>query len=71
MCTISYTVYLQLTFIYYSGRCPAALNLDVLAEQGIVKQMPWLSPHAITVPGAAAGWVDTVEKFGSGKVCLK
>ena len=31
--------------------------------------MPWLSPHAITVPGAAAGWVDTVEKFGSGKVC--
>lgn len=26
--------------------------------------------HAVTVPGAAAGWVDTVERFGSGKVSL-
>ena len=29
------------------------------------------SVHSVTVPGAAAGWVDTVEKFGSGKVSLK
>ena len=24
----------------------------------------------MTVPGAAAAWVDTVEKFGSGKITL-
>ena len=29
------------------------------------------SVHAVTVPGAAAGWVDTVEKFGSGKLSLE
>jgi hypothetical protein len=25
----------------------------------------------VTVPGAAAGWLDTVEKFGSGRVTIK
>ena len=29
------------------------------------------SVHSVTVPGAAAGWVDTVEKFGSGKVTME
>ncbi len=29
------------------------------------------SVHSVTTPGAAAGWVDTVEKFGSGKVTLE
>ncbi len=32
--------------------------------------MPLNSVHAVTVPGAAAGWVDTVERFGSGKLSL-
>jgi gamma-glutamyltranspeptidase/glutathione hydrolase len=27
--------------------------------------------HSVTVPGAAAGWVDTVERFGSGKLSLQ
>jgi gamma-glutamyltranspeptidase/glutathione hydrolase len=27
--------------------------------------------HCVTVPGAAAGWVDTVERFGSGKLSLE
>lgn len=26
---------------------------------------------AVTVPGAAAGWCDTIEKFGSGKVTME
>ena len=26
------------------------------------------SVHNVTVPGAAAAWVDTLEKFGSNKV---
>ncbi|KAL8686001.1 MAG: hypothetical protein Q9224_005587, partial [Gallowayella concinna] len=32
--------------------------------------IPTLSVHSVTTPGAAAGWVDTVEKFGSGKLSL-
>lgn len=32
--------------------------------------LPSDSIHAITVPGAAAAWVDTVKEFGSGKVDL-
>jgi gamma-glutamyltranspeptidase / glutathione hydrolase len=48
-----------------SGRAPAALSLEYLAEHGITGQLPPTSPHTVTVPGAAAGWVDTVEKFGT------
>ncbi|MHA2357262.1 MAG: gamma-glutamyltransferase [Candidatus Heimdallarchaeaceae archaeon] len=48
-----------------SGRAPSELNLDLLAEQGITGSLPPLSVHTVTVPGAAAGWVDTVERFGS------
>ncbi|RLI02030.1 gamma-glutamyltransferase [Candidatus Bathyarchaeota archaeon] len=48
-----------------SGRAPAALNLEYLAEHGIKDRLPPTSPHTVTVPGAAAGWVDTIEKFGT------
>lgn len=51
-----------------SGRAPSELNLDILANQGITGSLPRLSVHTITVPGAAAGWVDTVEKFGTMKL---
>ncbi|KAK4204343.1 putative gamma-glutamyltranspeptidase precursor [Triangularia verruculosa] len=34
-------------------------------------KIPMSSVHAVTVPGAAAGWVDTVERFGSGKLSLE
>ena len=34
-------------------------------------QIPLRSAHAVTVPGAAAGWVDTVEKFGSGTLSME
>jgi gamma-glutamyltranspeptidase/glutathione hydrolase len=40
------------------------VNHGITCETGI----PPLSAHTVTVPGAAAGWVDTVEAFGSGKV---
>ena len=48
-----------------SGRAPAALNLEYLAGQGITLKLPPSSPHTVTVPGAAAGWVDVLEKYGS------
>ncbi|KAL1901863.1 hypothetical protein Sste5346_001566 [Sporothrix stenoceras] len=32
--------------------------------------LPHNSVHAVTVPAGAAGWVDAVEQFGSGRVTL-
>ena len=62
--------------LFYSGRSPQRLSLDSLKKDyGICKEngqnsIPPDSIHCVTVPGAAAGWVDCVEKFGSGKVKL-
>jgi gamma-glutamyltranspeptidase/glutathione hydrolase len=58
-----------------SGRAGAACSLDTIRQDLKIKEghegaIPLDSVHAVTVPGAAAGWVDTVEKFGSGKVTL-
>ncbi|KAJ2045164.1 hypothetical protein H4S04_005806 [Coemansia sp. S16] len=55
-----------------SGRAPAALSIERLASEfGIMGDaIPLHSVHAATVPGAAAGWVDTVERFGSRRLGL-
>lgn len=58
-----------------SGRASAkssleAIRKDLGLKDGEARQMPMKSIHAVTVPGAAAGWVDTVERFGSGKLSL-
>ncbi len=62
-----------ISFFISSGRSAHRLSLDYLKKEGISKEnghksLPADSVHCITVPGAAAGWVDTVSKFGSGKV---
>lgn len=59
-----------------SGRYPGNASLEKIrkdlglapGEQG---NMPMLNALAATTPGAAAGWVDTIEKFGSGKLSLE
>ncbi|CAG8024172.1 unnamed protein product [Penicillium olsonii] len=59
-----------------SGRYPMAAtveqvrhDLNVLAtDKGSI---PLNSALSITTPGAAAGWVDTVSSFGSGKLSLE
>jgi gamma-glutamyltranspeptidase/glutathione hydrolase len=48
-----------------SGRAPSTLNIEYLANQGITYKIPPRSPHTVTVPGAAAGWVDTITHFGT------
>ncbi len=48
-----------------SGRSPAALDLNKLAEDGFTESLPRFHPHTVTVPGAAAGWIDTIDNFGS------
>ena len=60
-----------------SGRAGAKSTLDAvrkglkLPDDKHDAEIPKTSAHAVTVPGAAAGWVDAVERFGSGKVDMK
>ncbi|KAL2829033.1 nucleophile aminohydrolase [Aspergillus cavernicola] len=58
-----------------SGRYPGNVTLeqiraDLKADPNDAGGIPMHSVLAVTTPGAAAGWVDTVEKFGSGKLSL-
>jgi gamma-glutamyltranspeptidase/glutathione hydrolase len=59
-----------------SGRYPASATLETIRKEFKIRpneggKIPMTSVHAVTTPGAAAGWVDTVEKFGSGNLTLK
>jgi gamma-glutamyltranspeptidase / glutathione hydrolase len=55
----------QVTALNGSGRAPAGLTLDRLKKDGFSKELPPFHAHAITVPGACAGWFDLIEKHGS------
>ncbi|WVQ83659.1 gamma-glutamyltransferase [Cryptococcus sp. DSM 104549] len=55
-----------------SGRSPKALTLEHLRAQGITgDSIPLTNLNSVTVPGAAAGWVKTIEEFGSGKLTMR
>jgi gamma-glutamyltranspeptidase/glutathione hydrolase len=59
-----------------SGRYPANATLEKIRNDlGLgadeKKSLPMTSVLSVTTPGAAAGWVDTVERFGSGKLSLE
>jgi gamma-glutamyltranspeptidase / glutathione hydrolase len=59
-----------------SGRSGAAITLEQMRDdlkipEGQNGSIPMTSVHAVTVPGAAAGWIDTVAKFGSGKLSIE
>lgn len=49
-----------ITALNGSGRAPAALSLDVVGDTLLPT-----SPHAVTVPGACAGWCDLLARHGS------
>ncbi|ORY31633.1 putative lincomycin-condensing protein lmbA [Naematelia encephala] len=54
-----------------SGRSPKALNLEYLRSIGITgDSIPLTNLNAVTVPGAAAGWIKTIQEFGSGKLTM-
>ncbi|KAJ7769321.1 gamma-glutamyltranspeptidase [Mycena metata] len=54
-----------------SGRSPQNLTLDYIRQRGLSGiTIPQNDINAVTVPGATAAWVDTVERFGSGKVSV-
>lgn len=59
-----------------SGRAGENCTLDTIRKDLGLKSgekgaIPTSSVHAVTVPGAAAGWVDTMERFGSGKLNME
>ncbi|KAG8168439.1 hypothetical protein KVR01_001188 [Diaporthe batatas] len=56
-----------------SGRTGAKCTLaELLKDLGPdADHIPAGSVHAVTVPGAAAGWVDTVQRFGSGLLSME
>jgi len=59
-----------------SGRAGAKVTCEKVRKaldipDGHPGKIPLTSAHAVTVPGAPAGWVDVVEKFGSGKLSLE
>jgi gamma-glutamyltranspeptidase/glutathione hydrolase len=47
-----------------SGRAPAGLSLEALSERGSVEETLGQGVHAVTVPGAVAGWADTLARHG-------
>ena len=46
-----------------SGRAPAALTLQHLADEGLTN-LPPFHAYTITVPGACAGWFDLIGRHG-------
>lgn len=59
-----------------SGRYAGNVTLDQVRKDLNIApdqsgRIPMNTGKAVTTPGAAAGWVDTVEKFGSGKLSLE
>ncbi|KUI55567.1 Putative gamma-glutamyltransferase YwrD [Cytospora mali] len=58
-----------------SGRSAAKATLDdICKDLDIVTRasgaIPNTSIHSVTVPGAAAAWLDIIDKYGSGKVTV-
>ena len=59
-----------------SGRAGKNCSLETIRKSLGLKSgengaIPTSSVHSVTVPGAPAGWVDTVERFGSGKLSME
>ncbi|KAH8671604.1 gamma-glutamyltranspeptidase [Xylariales sp. PMI_506] len=50
---------------------PETIRSSLGLKEGASNKIPLDSVHAVTVPGAAAGWCDAVERFGSGKVTME
>lgn len=62
----------RVTALNGSGRAPAGLTIDLVRRQGLVRGDAGsaeladpLHAHAVTVPGACAGWCDLLARHGS------
>jgi gamma-glutamyltranspeptidase/glutathione hydrolase len=58
----------EVTAMNGSGRAPAALSIDLIRRQGLASPGDEIADpyhgHAVTVPGAAAGWEDLLARHG-------
>ncbi len=54
----------QVTSLNGSGRSPGQLTAEYLRSRGLT-EIPIRSAHAISVPGAAAGWEDMLQRHGT------
>ena len=59
-----------------SGRSSGSGSLEQMRKDlglkpGEPGTIPTKGVQAVTIPGAAAGWVDTIERFGSGKLSME
>ena len=55
-----------------SGRSPKSLSLNKINDKGIHgTHIPSSDLNSVTVPGTVAGWIDTIELFGSKNLTLK
>lgn len=55
-----------------SGKSPKKLSLEYLRSIGIKgRTIPLTNLNAVTVPGAASGWIKTIQEFGSGKLTME
>ena len=54
----------RITSLNGSGRSPAALTLELVQRQELSFADPFHA-HAVTVPGACAGWCDLLARHGS------
>jgi gamma-glutamyltranspeptidase / glutathione hydrolase len=48
-----------------SGRSPRAATIDAVRDRADSETMPYFGPHAVTVPGAVAGWFDLLDRWGT------
>tara|TARA_B100000686_G_scaffold219200_1_gene226246 strand:+ start:1374 stop:2966 length:1593 start_codon:yes stop_codon:yes gene_type:complete len=48
-----------------SGSAPAAVTLEKLENLGIKDNIPFQSPHAVSVPTGVAGWLKLMEDHGT------
>jgi gamma-glutamyltranspeptidase / glutathione hydrolase len=54
----------QVSALNGSGRAPSSLTLERLDKEGFKDELPPFHPYTVTVPGACAGWLDLLERFG-------
>jgi gamma-glutamyltranspeptidase / glutathione hydrolase len=48
-----------------SGKSPAALTMDLIRKGYMEAGVPNYHPYTVNVPGAPAGWADTVGRLGT------
>ena len=53
----------QVTALNGSGRAPSAASIEDVRRLGYTR-MPSYTGHAVSIPGAAAGWHDLIERHG-------